>query len=112
MLALMRFAWIVIAIALALVGACGEDRLADLKAAKATVCACRTAACADEAMKTVPPPQGSADHRSQKLAREIQDCLVKAYDRDRPTTDPDAEIDPAHSGSGSGSDAGSGSAPR
>lgn len=80
----------VIAIVLA-VTACADDKLAPLRASKSEICACKTAACAEEALKRVPAPAGSADHRAQKLAKEIQDCLVKAYDRDRPTVDPDAE---------------------
>lgn len=87
----------VIAIVLAVTG-CRDDKLAPLRDIKAEICACKTAACAEDALARVPPPAGSADHRSQKLAREIQDCLVKAYDRDRPTVDPDAEA-PADSGS-------------
>lgn len=84
----------VLVLVLAWMGACSDDKLGPMRAIKAEMCACKTAACADDAMKRVPPPAGSADHRAQKLAREIQDCLVKAYDRDRPTTDPDAETEP------------------
>lgn len=109
----MRLCSFAIAVALAVVPACRDDKLAPLRAVKDEVCACKTAACADEAIKRVPPPPGggSADHRAQKLALAIQDCRVRAYERDRPTQDPDAEVPaeegPAAAGSAAPDSAGS-----
>lgn len=82
---------IVTAIMLAALGACSDDDVAELRAVKDEVCACKTAACAETALKKVPAPKGPSTARAQELARQLQDCLIKAYDRERPTQDPDAE---------------------
>ncbi len=77
-------------LALALLVACrngGEEQLARVKAA---VCACKTASCAETAMKGVPQAPVASSHRSQQLARDMMDCLSKLYDDQRPSTDPDA----------------------
>jgi len=83
---------LVIAAALA-AGACRDARLEELRSIRDDVCACKTVACGDEAMKRVPPPQDQVrvSHRAQKLAREMMQCLHDLYLSDRPSTDPDAE---------------------
>jgi len=83
---------LVIAVALA-AGACRDPRLAELESIKKEVCACQTAACGEAAIKRVPaggdqPDQ--PDHRAQKIARAMLECLHKLYLLDRPSTDPDA----------------------
>ena len=85
---------LVTAAALALASAaCGDPRLAELRSISDEVCACKTAACGEAAMKRVPPPEGRGrpDHREQKIARVMMDCLAKLYRGERPSTDPDAE---------------------
>ena len=42
-------------------------------------------------MKRVPQDAIESDHRTQKIAREMLECLAKLYVAERPTTDPDAE---------------------
>lgn len=83
---------LVIAAALALAGAaCRDARLEELRSIRDEVCACKTVACGEAAMKRVPQDEVRSDHRAQKLAREMIDCLAKLYAGDRPSTDPDAE---------------------
>ena len=83
----------VICVALAAViaaGACGNRRTAQLEHVKDAVCACKTASCADDAMKALPSKDIPSTPRTQKVAREMMDCLSKLYTDGRPTTDPDA----------------------
>jgi hypothetical protein len=54
------------------------------------VCACKTSACAEIAMKRVASTDVANSHRSQTIAREMMDCLSKLYDAERPATGPDA----------------------
>jgi hypothetical protein len=85
---------LVIAAALAAalgLAACRDARLDELQAIRGEVCACKTAACGEQAMKRVPQGGARPDHRAQKLARSIHNCLAKLYARERPSTDPDAE---------------------
>ena len=82
---------LVLAAALAaLAGACRDPRLEELQAIRGEVCACKTAACAEAAMKRLPGGVRS-DHVAQQVARSMMDCLAKLYERERPSTDPDAE---------------------
>ncbi len=83
---------LVIAAALAL-AACRDARLEQLQAIRDEVCACKTAACGEETMKRVPKPRdgASSDHRTQKIARSMMECLAKLYASEQPSTDPDAE---------------------
>ena len=84
---------ICVALALATSGAasgCGDRRIAALERVRDRVCACKTASCADEAMKGVPDQDLPSNPRSQKVARAMLDCLAKVYDAGRPTTDPDS----------------------
>jgi len=85
--------WLAILVTLA---ACHDQELERLTAIKAEVCACKTANCAELAMKRL--PEGTSDsthraqaHRTQVLARGMIDCLAKLQAAERPTTDPDAE---------------------
>jgi hypothetical protein len=83
--------WLVIPIALA---ACGDPELEQLTKVRQTVCACETAACAEAALETVPKGKIESNHRSQRVARDMLDCLAKLYDGQRPITDPDAPVEP------------------
>ena len=85
--------WLAILVTLA---ACHDQELVRLTAIKEEVCACKTANCAELAMKRL--PEGTSEsthrtqaHRTQKLARDMIDCLAKLQAAERPTTDPDAE---------------------
>ena len=82
----MSKAAIVIWVALA---ACGDSQEAKLGKVRDAVCACKTAGCAEVAMKEVPQKDVESTPRTQKIAREMVDCLAKLYDQGRPTTDPD-----------------------
>jgi hypothetical protein len=89
----------VIAAALAS-AACGDARLEELEAIRAEVCACKTVACGEAAVKRVPQDEIKG-HRAQKIARAMVDCLHKLWLTDRPSTDPDAEA-PAEGAAASG----------
>lgn len=73
-------------------GACtdhGTDRLAKVRD---EVCHCKTASCADTAMKLIPKDTKQPSRKAQHVAREMLDCLAEIYESDRPTTDPDAPV--------------------
>jgi hypothetical protein len=81
---------LVICVAMALViplGACRDGREAQLAKVKETVCGCKTAGCAEAAMKDVPQSEIVSNHRTQLLARQMLDCLAKLYDEQRPDSD-------------------------
>lgn len=80
----------VIAVALAAAG-CGDPKLDELRAIRDEVCACKTSACGEEAKKRVPQDVKDWDHRAQRAAREMVECLAKLYLKERPSNDPDAE---------------------
>jgi hypothetical protein len=79
-------------ISVALAGACGDREAAKLAKVRDEVCACKTVTCARSALEQVPKQAVESNHRSQRIAREMLDCLAEIYDRDRPTADPDAEF--------------------
>jgi len=79
---------IVICVALA---ACDDSQEAKLEKVRDAVCACKTAGCAEVAMKGVPQQDIESNHKTQKLARDMMECLAKLYDQGRPTADPDAD---------------------
>jgi hypothetical protein len=82
--------------------ACRDPRLEELASIRAQVCACKTIACGEEAMKRVPERDVRSDHHAQQIAKAMMDCLAKLYVADRPSTDPDAEApdpDPGATGS-------------
>jgi hypothetical protein len=79
----------------ALGGACRDPRLEELQAIRHDVCACKTSACAEAAMKRVPAGDVRSDHVAQKVARDMMKCLSELYDSERPAAGPDAEAPPA-----------------
>jgi hypothetical protein len=81
-------------LAIALLCGCQDRSLEQLKDVKAEVCACKTAECAEAAMKKVPPVEKKADHRLQAVANEMLACLAKVYLKERPKTDPDEPAPP------------------
>lgn len=66
----------------------GAGKLTELKD---EVCACKTADCADKIMARIPQTKIDSNSRTQKLAREMLDCVARLQAVDRPETDPDAE---------------------
>lgn len=68
---------------------CRDPELSRLEDVRATVCACKNALCAEEAMKVVPSMKVKPSPRSQRIARDMLDCLAKRLEADRPTTGPD-----------------------
>ncbi len=78
-------------IALALAAGCRDPGVVELEAIRDEVCKCTEAKCAEAAMKRVPQKEAPNDHRSQRIAREMMDCLAKLYEAERPATGPDAE---------------------
>lgn len=80
---------VVIAIALA---GCGDAQVEKLTAIKKEVCACKTAACGETAMKKIPQAELKSGPKMQHVARDMLDCLAKLYDER--TTSP-GSADPA-----------------
>ncbi|HLL21248.1 MAG TPA: hypothetical protein VK427_03905 [Kofleriaceae bacterium] len=78
-------------VVIAFVAACGDPQLERLQVVKDEVCACKTAACGEAAMKKVPQDKHTSAPRLQRVANDMLDCMAKLYDESRPTTDPDAE---------------------
>jgi hypothetical protein len=91
-----------VAFAIALSG-CRDQTVEQIKAVREAVCACKTVACGEAAMKELPTNTGKPDHRAQALANEMLNCLSKLYLRERPDTDADQEATPTDPGPGSGS---------
>jgi hypothetical protein len=91
------FRVLVIAVALA-TGACRDARLEELRSLRAEICACKTAACGEAVMGRVRQEGLPSDHRAQKIAKAMVECLQKLYLANRPTTDPDAEEPPEGEG--------------
>ena len=87
--------WLVIAVALA---GCGDKQLEELRAVRDEVCACKTPACGEAAMKKVPQGTIKSTHAMQRVANEMLDCIAKLSET-RPTTDPDAPEEAPGSGS-------------
>ncbi len=86
----MSRAVVVLAAALAL-AACRDERLEKLDGIRAEICACKTVACGEGALRRVPQEGAPSDHRAQKIARLMMECLKRLYLSERPSTDPDAE---------------------
>lgn len=82
-----------LAIAFALT-ACRDPALDTLTAVKTEVCACKTASCAEQALKRVPQGAIKQMTRAQEISRAMIECNAKLVEAERPSTDPDAE-DPA-----------------
>lgn len=70
--------------------ACKDRDLERMAAIKREVCACKDAACADQAMNHVTGSLKS-NARIQALARDMVECRARLEAADRPNTDPDAE---------------------
>lgn len=83
----------VICVALAL-GACSSDEAEKLEKVRDTVCACKTATCAEDALADVPKDKVEPTPRTQRIAREMLDCVAEIYSRGQPTQDPDAPLEP------------------
>lgn len=79
-------------ICVALVAACKDHELRKLSTVRDAVCGCKTVQCAEAALADVPKAKVASSPRSQRVARQMLDCLAEIYEADRPTTDPDAEI--------------------
>ena len=77
-------------ISVALLAACGDREAHKLAKIRDEVCACKTAQCADEAMAQLPKKDVRSTPRTQKIAREMLDCVSELYKADRPNPDPDA----------------------
>jgi hypothetical protein len=89
---------LVIIVAVAWVGGCGDEQLERIESIKDEVCECKTVACGEAAMKRVTEKEIASNRKTQRVARGMMDCMKRLYDNDRPTTDPDVEA-PAGSGS-------------
>jgi hypothetical protein len=74
----------------AALGGCGDPEVGRLTEVKGAVCACKTAACAETALKQLPQREIKSTHKAQLIAREMLDCLAKLYEAERPNEDPDA----------------------
>lgn len=81
---------ILVTLVVALV-ACQDRSIAQMAAIKGDVCECKTASCAEQAMKRVPSETIKSSPRTQALARDMIECLSKLQASERPSTDPDAE---------------------
>lgn len=88
-----------IALALALAAGCRDPGVIELEGIREEVCRCADAKCAETAMKRVPGTEVPNNHRSQKIAREMMECLAKLYEAERPTTGPDTEVEAEAGGS-------------
>jgi hypothetical protein len=74
--------------------ACHDPDVERMAAIQQTVCACKTASCAEQEMKRVPSAAIKSTHRTQELARELLDCLSRLQSDERLSTDPDDEQAP------------------
>lgn len=71
--------------------ACKDRDVEHMEAIKREVCACKDAACADQAMNHVTAGSIKSNARIQALARDMVECRARLEAADRPNTDPDAE---------------------
>lgn len=83
--------------------ACKDQDIERLTAIKDEMCVCKTASCAEQAMKRVPKDKIKSTPRTQAIAREMMGCLAKLQAAERPITDPDAEDGQAEPPDGVGS---------
>ena len=77
-------------ISVALIWGCDDHGASKLAKVRDDVCACKTPQCAESALEAVPKQDIVSDHRSQRIAREMLDCLAELYAGERPDDDPDA----------------------
>ena len=78
-------------ISVALLGGCDDREANKLAKIRDEVCACMTSRCAELALEAVPKKDIESTPKSQRIAREMLNCLADLYDAERPITDPDAE---------------------
>lgn len=71
---------------------CGDKQLENLEQIRDEVCACKTSACAQAAMKRVPQDKLKAGPKMQRVAAAMMDCVAKINETDRPSTDTDADV--------------------
>lgn len=71
--------------------ACNDQDAERLTAIRSKACACKTASCAEQAMKLVPEQAIKSTHRTQGIARDLLACVVRLQEAERPSTDPDEE---------------------
>lgn len=83
-----RFRWLVISVALST--SCRDPGLAQLEDLKTEVCACKTASCGEHVLQRVPQHDIHSNVRSQKIAKQMIDCLSKLYEAERPRIGSDA----------------------
>ena len=74
-----------------MLAACRDPGLDQLTAIKTEVCACKTASCAEQALKRVPQGAIKQMTRAQEVSRAMIECDAKLIEAERPSTDPDAE---------------------
>lgn len=94
--------------------ACTDDNTAAMKAVRDEVCACKSVACAEDAMAKAPQNTTQPTPRARAMANEAMSCIAKLYLAERPSTDPDHDHDHDHEGvtlPGSGSGSGPGPGP-
>jgi hypothetical protein len=77
-------------ICVALAGGCDDREANKLAQIRDEVCACKTAKCGETALAKVPSKNIKSTQKSQRIAREMLDCLSELYKAERPTTDTDA----------------------
>jgi hypothetical protein len=78
-------------IAAALLVGCGDNQLEELETIRDEVCACKTPACGEAALKKVRQDKIKSTRKTQRVASEMMNCMSKLADAERPSTDPDAE---------------------
>jgi hypothetical protein len=66
---------------------CRDDVVVKLEQVRDEVCACKTSACAEAAMKKL-PASGASTPRTRKLAREVVDCLQRVDAQPAPAPPP------------------------
>jgi hypothetical protein len=70
--------------------ACRDNEAQQMAKVRDQVCACKQRGCAEAALQGVPKGKVQSTPRSQRIAREMLECLARIYDQDRPTLDIDA----------------------
>jgi hypothetical protein len=78
---------------------CGNKQLENLEQIRDEVCACKTPACAQTAMKRVPQDKLKSGPKMRAVAAAMMNCVAKINDRDRPSTDTDEEAPATSPGS-------------
>ena len=81
----------VICVALA---ACTDHDVDRMAKVRDELCQCKTVKCAEAALERVPKQDIKSNPRTQKIAREMLDCLAEVYQSNAPTQDPDAPSAP------------------